>query len=102
MQFKIVSIERVSQGQVKVRVRMDAKAWLKARRAGALGQLYGVDISNAAYRQCGVKAYNPTVSDRERAQGGIKWLELYYHDESWAPAPDNVIRVDFINKRKVA
>jgi hypothetical protein len=101
-QFKIVSVERVSDGQVKVRVRMDAKAWHKLAKAGDLGFLYGVDISNEAYRAYGVKASNPTVSDRDRAQGGLKWIDLYYTDETWTPAIDNVIHVDFIAKKRKA
>ena len=102
MSFKIVSVQRIASDLVNVRVRMDAKEWTKARNKGQLGQLYGIDISNAAYRQYGVKAHTPTVSDKDRAQGGIKWLELTYRDTEWTSVPDNVIQVDFINKRRVA
>jgi hypothetical protein len=102
--FKIVSIERVSDGQVKVRVRMDSKAWHAAKRAKQLGSLYGVDISNMAYRMHGVKAHNPSVSDKTRAMGGIKWIDLYYADETWQDATHaaNVTHVDFQLRRKIS
>lgn len=99
--FKIVGVERVSDGQVKVRVRMDAKEWAKAKRAKQLGSLYGVDISNKAYNLYGVKAHCPSVSDRTRASGGIKWIDLYYADETWQDATHaaNVTHVDFQLRR---
>jgi hypothetical protein len=102
MQFKIVSIENVASTSFKVRVRMDAKEWLKIKKQNGLGMLYGVDISNEVHSQTGIKAYNPSVSDQDRAQGGIKWLTLYYTDATWTPAPNNVVEVDFITRRKVA
>lgn len=98
MEFKIVSVKRVSDGQVCVRIRMDAKAWRKADK----GALYGIDVSNEVYRRHGVKACEPTVADRDRASGGLKWIDLYYTDEAWVEAPDNIIKVDFINKRRAA
>lgn len=101
MSFKIVSVSRVSEETVSVKVRMDAKAWLKAKRDKALGALYGVDISNEVYRTFGVKAYNPTVADRDNASGGIKWITLYYADNTWTNAPNNVIYVDFVSKKRI-
>lgn len=77
---------------------MDAKIWRKADK----GALYGIDVSNEVFRQYGVKAYNPSVSDRDRASGGLKWIDLYYIDETWSEPPNNVIEVDFINKRRAA
>lgn len=100
--FKIVRIERVDAETVRVDVRLDAKQWLATKQRGQLGALYGVDISNAAYRTHGVKASNPTVSDGERASGGIKYISMYYADATWTIAPDNVIYVDFINKKRLA
>lgn len=100
--FKIISVSRYSADLVKVYIRMDAKEWHKLKKNSQLGSLYGIDISNAVYREYGVKAHCPTVSDRDNARGGIKRLTLYYNDSQWTNAPDNVIQVDFINKRKVA
>lgn len=100
--FKITAVMRIDKETVQVNVRIDAKAWTKAKRDNALGALYGIDISNQAYRDYGVKASNPTVSDKDNASGGIKYLILYYADATWKPAPDNVIHVDFINKKRVA
>lgn len=62
-----------------VRVSIEAKAWHRAKRQGQLGMLYGVDISNAVHRSHGVPAYNPTVSDKERARNGIKYVTLTYY-----------------------
>jgi hypothetical protein len=45
----------------------------------------------------GIRGYNPTVSDRDNAQGGLKWIDLYYADTQWVPAIDNVITHDFRN-----
>lgn len=120
--FKIVDVSRIDKEIVRVKVRMDSKAWLKAKHTGALGQLYGIDISNAVSRQYGVMAYKPSVSDSDNAQGGIKWLELFYKDSQWAIVDnvipvnfmaryrpisndnnrDNLIKIDFINKRRIA
>ena len=99
--FEIKSVSRISPDTVLVKVFISSKEWLKARNSGALGQLYGIDISNAAYRQHGVKASNPTVKDY-RAIGGVKVIDLTYQDSEWVEAPDNVIRVDFVNKRRAA
>lgn len=101
MSFKITCVKRLEKDTVLVEIRLDAKEWAKMRSKGQLGQLYGIDVSNAAYRQYGVKAHNPTVSDKARARGGIKWIDLYYTDTAWT-AIDNVIKVDFTNKKRVA
>ena len=96
--FEILSVERRDAETVHVRVRIPVKAWNKARRDG-LGSLYGVDISNAVHRAYGVKAYNPSVADRQRAMAGFKFISLYYQDATWT---SNVIRVDFRARRRVA
>lgn len=65
----------------EVVVKLDSKAWTKLRTKGQLGQLYGVDISNEVYKLTNqlVPAYNPTVSDRDRAKNGIKTIRLSYY-----------------------
>ncbi len=100
--FKLKSIQRVNEVSVKVCVEMDAGEWTKAKRDNALGQLYGIDISNEVYHLTGVKAYEPSVNDRNRSKDGIKLIELYYQDTVWQPAPDNVIIVDFVARRRAA
>ena len=91
--FKITSVSRESHDQVKVRVRVDAKYWNNMKKRGQLGCLYGVDISNECYKVHGVRAYNPSVSDKYRASGGLKWVTLYYTDPVWSEAPDNVVSI---------
>jgi hypothetical protein len=91
--FKITSVSRDYNDQVKVRVRVDAKYWNGMKKRGQLGCLYGIDISNECYKVHGVKAYNPTVSDKDRASGGLKWITLYYTDPLWRQAPDNVVSI---------
>jgi len=100
MSFKIVSIDRTSPETVMVKVRMDAKEWAKIKKQGQLGQLYGVDISNEAYRTHGVRAHNPTVQDSDRASGGVKWVKLWYADTVWGTEPSNVVNVDFQLRRR--
>ena len=99
--FRIFDIVRVSQDSVCVKVLIPAKEWNDIKTKGDLGFLYGVDISNTAFKEFGVKAHNPSVNDSERAKGGVKVIELFYSDSEWKPV-DNVIHVDFINRRKVA
>ncbi len=66
--------------QAIVHVEVDAKRWHEYKARRNLGQLYGVDISNAVYKaDRRIHATNPTVSDRERAKGGIKRITLYYN-----------------------
>ena len=96
--FEIVRVNRVSSELVQVLVRMDAKAWAKYRAQSDLGHLYGVAISNAVYRDFGVKAYCPMVGDKANARKGIKSIELTYQDSTWAPI-DNVIEVDFKSRK---
>ena len=96
--FRIVSVERSYQDTVKVRVRLDAKLWAKIKKADQLGQLYGIDISNAVSREYGVKAYQPTVADKDKARGGLKWIDLWYNDATWRQAPDNIVRPNFGTK----
>ena len=95
--FQINNVRRIDAETVLVTVTMDAKAWTKARSKG-LGMLYGIDISNAVYREYGIKAYNPTVADRDRAKAGIKTIQLYYADSVWIPKPNNVVRVQFAKR----
>jgi hypothetical protein len=99
--FKIVNVSRADADTVFVKVRIDAKEWLKLKKSGQLGALYGIDISNAVYALYGVKASNPTVSDKDSAMGGIKWIDLWYRDSEWA-IKDNVINVDFKTKKRIA
>jgi len=101
-EIDVRSVTRIDSDRVSVRVAIPAKQWQAAKRKGQLGQLYGVDISNFVYHACGVRAYNPTVDASRRAMDGVKFIELVYQDSDWTPGPDNVIHVDFINKRRVA
>lgn len=100
--FKIASVYRHNEELITVKVTLSAKEWFKAKNQGQLGQLYGVDISNAVYREYGVKAIYPIVGDRDRAKNGIKLIKLTYHDKEWQEPIDNVIRVDFQSRRRVA
>jgi hypothetical protein len=70
--------EHFGIGHCEVIVEIDVKYWTKLRSKGHLGQLYGVDISNAVYSIYGVPAWNPTVGDRARAKNGIKTIRLEY------------------------
>lgn len=85
-EFTVVSVvdrdDEYGMSYTQVRVIMQAKTWLRAKRKGQLGMLYGVDISNFLYREHGVAAYNPTVSDRARSSNGIKTLTLNYYKAS--------------------
>jgi hypothetical protein len=100
--FKIESIYRHDSELVTVKVTCDAKAWAKMAAKGQLGALYGIDISNAVYQASGVQASNPIVSDQLRAKNGIKVIELSYADSVWVEPENNVIRVDFFARRRVA
>lgn len=93
--FKVINIVRLSAELVTVTVSMCSKEWCKTRAKGNLGQLYGIDISNTLYHEFGIRAYMPSVGDRERASSGVKTITLTYQDREWTPAPNNVIRVDF-------
>jgi hypothetical protein len=65
--------------EVNVVVRMPVKEWAKLKKKGQLGQLYGIDISNALYAMNqNIPAHCPTVSDRDRAKNGIKTIRLSY------------------------
>jgi hypothetical protein len=100
--FKIESVYRLDSEMVECKVTIDAREWTKLAKQGALGHLYGVDISNAIYKLAGVKALYPTVDATAKARNGIKLLSLTYVDREWTDAPDNVIRVDFAARRRVA
>jgi hypothetical protein len=100
--FKIVQVSRIDSDSVSVKVTMDAKAWREMSAKGQLGSLYGVDISNAAYREYGVMAQCPSVDDFAKAKGGIKVIELIYADSQWNDNFDNVIYVDFVSRRRAA
>jgi hypothetical protein len=99
--FTIESIYRHNAELVTVKVTMDAKTWAHCKASGLLGCLYGIDISNEVYRTSGVNALHPIVCDTLRAKGGIKLIELSYADTKWVEV-DNVIRVDFKTRRRVA
>lgn len=93
--MRIYSVVRIGSEHVQVKVCMCVADWSQAKRKGELGRLYGIDISNAVYHMTGVKAYHPTVDDSARASNKLKFITLTYQDSEWAPAPDNVIQVDF-------
>lgn len=61
--FRIASISKDYSGRYySVSVYMPLKAWREIAKAGNLGTLYGVDISNAVYQQNrDVHATCPTV-----------------------------------------
>jgi hypothetical protein len=101
--FTIKSVFRVDAETVRVLVAVDAKHWNTCKAKGHLAQLYCVDISNAIYRGYQVQAYKPSVGQGEcRASNGVKALTLDYADSVWVPAPDNVVRVDFKARKRVA
>lgn len=103
--FSIKSVSKISSDTVRVTVTMYAKDWHKANRSlgsNGLGCLYGIDISNAVHEQYGVKSSNPTVDDSLRAVNGVKTLVLFYNDPAWVELANNVIRVDFVARKRVA
>lgn len=66
--------------KVEVTVRMCSKEWAKARAKNQLGQLYGIDISNAVFAfNRNIDASNPTVNDTKRASKGEKLITLTYY-----------------------
>lgn len=68
--------------EVSVSRRIAAKAWAQLKKRGALGLLYGVDVSNAVYRlNSGIPARCPTVDDSARASKGFKTIRLIYRSE---------------------
>ena len=100
--FKITSVFRVDAETVRVLVSVEAKHWHAAKAKGQLGALYGLDISNAVFHMHQVKAHNPTVGDYGKARDGVKQFTFDYADKEWAPVPNNVVRVDFKARKRVA
>lgn len=100
--FDIQKVRRINTDTVEVIVTMEAKLWTKYRNSGWLGSLYGIDISNAVYKLEGIKAYCPSVGDSDRAKAAVKTISLCYADTAWIPAPNNVVRVDFKKRERVA
>lgn len=98
--FTIDTVERIDTNTVRARVFMPLSEFNTAKRKGALGALYGIDISNALSRGYGVKAYAPTV-DVNSGGKGVKIIDLYYQDNEWLPVPDNVVHVDFKAKKRI-
>lgn len=73
--------------KVIVKVTMPVAEWTKYRKSGNLGQLYGLEISNAVYRvNDAICASNPMVDDRQRAKQGVKTLTLTYFDRDFSRA----------------
>jgi hypothetical protein len=72
----------------KVTVKMDSAEFLKMKRQGQFGQLFGIDISNEVYRLSGgaVHASHPSVDFAKRASNGIKWITLKYFQDDIAKA----------------
>lgn len=65
--------------RIDVCVTIDVKAWNKIKKAQALGQLYGIDISNAVYAiNQKIPAVHPSVDDSARAKAGVKTIRLTY------------------------
>lgn len=65
--------------KVVVSVTMPSKEWTDLKKKGALGQLYGIEISNYVYAlNNNIPAHCPTVDDSQRAKKGIKTVELTY------------------------
>lgn len=101
-EFRIKNVQRIASDMVQVTVTMENKTWAKHRAKGNLGALYGVDISNHAYKEYGVKAYNPTVCDRDNAAKGIKTIKLIYTDSDWSDVSAEIIHVDFSARKRIA
>ena len=60
-------------------VEMLATEWKKEKQRDALGQLYGIDISNRIHSLNGaIPAYEPMVDDRRRSVRGVKTIVLTY------------------------
>lgn len=59
---------------------IDAKEYASIKRKGALGQLFGIDLSNDIYRlNNNIPASNPSVDNSKPARHGIKVLRLTYY-----------------------
>jgi hypothetical protein len=67
-----------------VKIQIDVKEWTAFKKRGALGVLYGIDVSNAVYALSNrlVPAHNPSVDDTQRAKNGIKTIRLSYYFDS--------------------
>lgn len=97
--FKIVKIERIDAETVQATVRLADMTWARSSRLGALDSLYKVISHDVA--RCGVKGPYDSASDGTNAVNGMKFVRLFYFDKEWIQL-DNVIRVDFINKKRIA
>lgn len=70
--------------EANITIEVDAAYWKRLQKAGNLGQLYGIDVSNAVYALTNklVPAWNPSVDHRSNARKGIKTVKLtYYFDD---------------------
>ena len=67
--------------QYDVYVEVNSEYWKQFSKKQKLGQLYGIDISNAVYQITDevVPAYNPYVHDRARSKNGLKQIRLTYY-----------------------
>lgn len=102
IQFKIETVRRISNELVECVALVNADYWKREKAKGRLGVLYGIDLSNAIYHEFGVKAYCPSVGDRDRARNGVKRITLTYQDSAWNDAPDNVIKINFADRPKAS
>jgi len=65
--------------RIDVVVELNVKDWQLYRKKKMLGQMYGVDFSNAVYHiNNNIPASCPMVDDRKRAKNGIKTINLTY------------------------
>jgi hypothetical protein len=65
--------------KVIVLISIPVKEWSKMRDKGWLGQLYGIDVSNAVYAvNRNIPAMNPTVDHSRRSAKGRKSISLTY------------------------
>ena len=102
--MKIESMNRISLETVKVTISMDFVEWKNAKMLGLENELYSVDMSNLVYIESRLNALNPLVNESIELGSGssLKVLELTFLDSVWIETMGELIKVDFVARRRVA
>lgn len=63
---------------VECRLTMDAKVWKSYQKAGYLGTLYNLDLSNYLYRKHNIMVSSCSVYDGDRVSKGKKRIRITF------------------------
>ena len=94
-------MERTNENTVKVVIKMPVKVYNQCEANQTTIRMFYIDLTYMLEADFKMVANSPEIEHDIPVSNGEKTIIAYYTNKDWFPI-DNVVVVDFVNKRRIA